>query len=140
MIPPNIALVALVLAMRVLLPIGGDVDELARAILHTDATWLEASWLVAIGYAEGSYRLGVVGDQGRARCVYQLHHVPERVLTDADLCTRIALRRLRHSMAACPATPLAEYAGAPCGSAVAGRISRHRDALRRRAFGAGLLP
>lgn len=124
-------------AMMILVPGGRDVVALARAIAESGATWEEATWLAAVGYREGSYRLGVVGDQGRARCVYQLHNAPVAVLTDARLCTRIALERFRYSARACPSAPLAAYAGARCGSQVAGRISRDRDALRRRMFGGG---
>lgn len=125
----------LAMAMLVLVPGGRDVVALARAIERSGATWDEATWLAAIGYREGSYRLGIVGDHGRARCTYQLHNAPVAVLTDADACTRIALSRLRDSARLCPSEPLAAYAGAPCGSRVAGRISRDRDALRRRMFG-----
>ena len=130
-----IPIVVLVIAMRSALPVGGDVELLARAILDSGASWEEATWLAAIGYREGSYRLGIVGDYGRARCVYQLHNAPERVLTNADACTRIALDRLRYSMRTCPSEPLAAYAGVRCHTRVAGRISRDRDALRRRMFG-----
>ena len=122
------------MAMRSLAPTG-DVDALAAAIAAEAHTWDEVTWAVGVAFRESSNRLGVVGDQGRALCTFQLHNAPRAVLTDAGRCTRIALRRLRHSMAACPSAPLAEYAGAPCASKVAGRISRDRDALRRRMFG-----
>lgn len=130
-------LAILLVAMFRMVPGGRDVEAIARAIVDAGATWTEATWLAAVGYREGSYQLGIVGDQGRALCTFQLHNAPREVLTDAGRCARIALRRLRHSMTACPSAPLAEYAGAPCASRVAGRISRDRDALRRRMFGGG---
>lgn len=123
----------LTLAMRLLAPTA-DVPVLAEAIVSSGATWDEATMLVAIAYREGSNRLGVVGDNGRALCVFQLHHAPRAVLTDAGACTRIALHSLRASSRLCPATPLAAYAGAPCGSETAQRISSDRDRLRRRVF------
>lgn len=128
---PDAAL--LVLLMRAL---GGgvDVEPLARAIVATDATWDEALWLVAIGQRESGYRLNAVGDQGAARCAYQLHRAPVAVLTDAALCTRLALHALRASVRLCPSMPLAAYAGARCGSDTAARITRDRDRLRQRAL------
>lgn len=129
--------ILLSLMMRVLHP-HADTAPLADAIVASGATWDEATWLVAIGYRESGYRLRAVGDHGRSRCAYQLQGVPLAVLTDAGLCTRLALRALRASMRLCPAQPLAAYAGAPCGSAIAGRISRDRDRLRQRAIAAVL--
>jgi hypothetical protein len=128
---PDEAVLSLVMAS---LAPTGDVPALAHAIATSGATWDEATMLVAIAFREGSNRLGVVGDNGRALCVFQLHHAPREVLTNAGACTRIALHSLRASVRLCPASPLAAYAGAPCGSAVAGRISRDRDRVRRRAF------
>lgn len=128
---PEEALISLV--MSSLAP-SGDVPALAHAIATSGATWDEATWLVAVAFREGSNRLGVIGDQGRARCVFQLHAAPVEVLTSAEACTRIALRRLRASARLCPSRPLAAYAGALCDSDTAGRISRDRDRVRRRAF------
>lgn len=126
---------AILFAAMMRLGTGGDVRALAEAIAASDATWDEATLLAAIAYRESSYRLRAVGDHGRSLCAYQLQGAPREVLTDAALCTRIALHSLRASARLCPSTPLAAYAGAPCGSLVAGRISRDRDALRRRMFG-----
>ena len=120
-----------VLAMRSL-AWTSDVDALAAAIMAEAQTWDEATLAVAVIFREASNRLNVIGDHGRARCAMQLHNAPREVLTDARLCVRIGLARLRDSMRLCPATPLASYAGAPCGSVVAGRISRDRDAVRKR--------
>lgn len=125
------------LMMRALAP-HADAAPLAEAIIAAGATWDEATWLVAIGYRESGYRMRAVGDYGRSLCVYQLQGAPRSVLVDVGLCTRIALHSLRASMRLCPAQPLAAYAGAPCGSAVAGRISRDRDRVRRRAIAAVL--
>lgn len=129
---PEAAIVAA--AMRLLAP-SGDVDALAAAIVAEARTWDEVTWAVGVAFREGSNRLGVVGDNGRALCVMQLHAAPREVLTDARLCVRIGLARLRASAALCPSTPLASYAGAPCGSALAGRLSRDRWRAGSRALG-----
>lgn len=134
----NLDAVLLATFMRALHPYAHDIPALASALaaeaVATNTPFPIALLAVSVGYHEGSYQLGIVGDKGRARCVYQLHQAPEAVLKDARLCTRIALARLRHSVEHCPATPLAEYAGAPCGSAVADRISRHRIRTACRAY------
>lgn len=127
---PDAAIIAL--AMRALVPHADS--ALAEAIVSSGATWDEAVWLVGIGYRESAYQLRAVGDQGRARCAYQLHRAPLAVLTDAGLCTRLALHALRASVRLCPTTPLAAYAGAPCGSDLADRISRDRARVARRAL------
>ena len=127
----------LTLAMRSL-AWTSDTDALAAAIAAEAQSWDEATLAVAIVFREASNRLNIVGDRGRALCAMQLHHAPREVLTDARLCVRIGLSRLRDSARLCPAQPLAAYAGAPCGSAVAGRISRDRDRLRQRAIAAVL--
>ncbi len=129
----NLDTAILMMAMRLLAPTS-DVPALAEAIVASGATWDEATMLVAIAYREGSNRLNVVGDHGRALSAFQLHHAPRAVLTDANLAVRIGLDRLRASARLCPATPLAAYAGAPCGSETAARISSDRDRLRRRVF------
>lgn len=129
----NLDTAILIMAMRLLAPTS-DVPALAAAIIASGATWDEATMLVAIAYREGSNRLGVIGDNGAARCVFQLHNAPREALTDAGVCTRIALHHLRASTRLCPSSPLAAYAGAPCGSRTAERISRDRDRLRRRVF------
>lgn len=123
----------LLLAMRTLNPYADP--ALAEAIVASGATWEEATWLVGIGYRESGYRLRAVGDRGRSLCAYQLQGAPRAVLTDAGLCTRLALRALRASAALCPTQPLAAYAGARCGSALAGRISRDRWRVGSRALG-----
>lgn len=127
----------LTLAMRAL-AWTSDTDALAAAIMAEAHTWDEATLAAAVVFREASNRLNIVGDRGRALCAMQLHHAPREVLTDARLCVRIGLQRLRASAELCPSQPLAAYAGAPCGSAVAGRISRDRDAVRRRAIAAVL--
>jgi hypothetical protein len=132
-----IDVVVLALMMRVLHP-SASVLPIAQAIVDAGATWDEATWMVAIGYRESSYQQSAVGDFGRSRCVYQLQGAPAAVLWDLGLCTRIALHSLRGSMRLCPAQPLAAYAGVRCGSKTAVRISRDRDALRRRAIAAVL--
>lgn len=121
------------LAMR-LLAWTADVDALAAATATEARTWGEVTFVIGMAYREGSNRLGVVGDQGRALCTMQLHHAPRAVLTDARLCIRIGLERLRASRALCPSAPLAAYAGARCGSEHADRISRDRWRVGSRAL------
>lgn len=127
-----IAIAIVLLLMRALHPYAPDAPALAAAIVEEGATWEEAHLMVAIAYREGSFRLGVVGDQGHALCTYQLHGAPRAVLRDARLCTRIALARLRDARRLCPAQPLAAYAGARCGTKLAARISCDRLRLARR--------
>lgn len=127
---------AVVLAAMRLLAWTGDTDALAAAVMAEARSWDEVELAVGVLYREGSNRLGVVGDHGRARCAMQLHAAPAAVLTDARLCVRIGLERMRASRALCPGAPLAAYAGLPCGSERAARISRDRlrigrEALRR---------
>lgn len=122
------------LAMRSLVPHGGDVPVLARALVDSGANQDEIEWLSAMAFREGSFRLGVIGDNGKALCVYQLHRAPIAVLTDADLCTKIALKRFRDSRKLCPAQPLAAYAGARCGSELADRISKDRRRVADRMY------
>jgi len=105
------------------------------AIVAEARTWDEVTWAVGVAYREGSNRLGVVGDQGRARCVMQLHAAPRAVLTDARLCVRIGLARLRQAAELCPGTPLAAYAGERCGSRRAAWLSRDRWRVGSRAIG-----
>ncbi len=135
----NLDSIIIALLMRTLSPHAPDIPALADAIVGEGATWEEAVLMVAVAYREGSFQLGVVGDQGRALCTYQLHAAPRAVLTDARLCTRIALHRLRDARRLCPAQPLAAYAGARCGTPLAARISYDRLRLAckvaRRAFG-----
>ncbi len=129
---PDAALIPM--AMRAPAPTG-DLDAPAAAIAAEAHTWDEVTWAVGVAFRESSNRLGAVGDQGRALCAMQLHAAPREVLTDARLCVRIGLARLRASAALCPSSPLAAYAGAPCGSAHAGRISRDRWRVGVRALG-----
>lgn len=123
------------LAMFVLAP-SRDVPALAEALAEEARSFDEVIFGVGVVFRESSNRLGVVGDGGRSLCAYQLQGAPRAVLTDARLCTRIGLARLRASWALCPDAPLAAYAGVRCGSVTAKRISRDRwrvgaGALRR---------
>ena len=115
-----------------------DTDALAAAIAAEAQTWDEVTWAVGVTFRESSNRLNILGDQGRARCAMQLHRAPREVLTDARLCVRIGLQRLRASRELCPSAPLAAYAGAPCGSSHADRISRDRWRVGARAIAAVL--
>lgn len=138
------ALAAVLALMMMWLAPTRDVPALARAVAVEARSWDEATLAVAVIFREGSNRLNIVGDCDRAgqnckaRCPMQLHNAPREVLHDAGLCVRIGLSRLRASAELCPSQPLAAYAGAPCGSAVAGRISRDRDRVRRRVIAAVL--
>lgn len=123
--------IVLLLLMRALVPGAPDAPALASAIVASGATWDEATWLVGIAYRESGFRLNAVGDQGRAKCAMQVHHAPREALTDANVCVRAGLYILRASMRLCPSQPLAAYAGARCGSDVAGRITRDRDRVRK---------
>ena len=125
--------VLLALAMRTL-AWTSDTDALAEAIAQEARTWGEVVLAVGVAFREGSNRLGVVGDQGRALCTMQLHRVPRAVLTDARLCIRIGLERIRASAALCPSAPLAAYAGLRCGDERAARISADRERVGRRAL------
>lgn len=96
------------------------------------------AWLVAIAYRESSLRNDAVGDNGRARCLFQLWAAPTEVLTDAELCTRIAMARLRESARACgKKNLLGVFAAGPhgCTSEAAKRISNDRLWLARRLLG-----
>lgn len=132
----NLMVVALVAGMRIVRPEGGDVEEIAEGIAQTDADVYEATMLAAIAWREGGFNLGIIGDGGRAFGTWQLHNVPRSVLADAGKAARRALFVLRYSIAHCKEAPLAAYAGAPCGSKVADRISRDREFIRQKMFGA----
>lgn len=107
-----------------------------RPLFAYDETRIKtAAYLVSVAFRESSLRPGAIGDQGRARCLFQLWAAPVEVLSDAELCTRIALERLRESAHACGAeNMLGVYAAGPagCSSAKAKRISRDRRALAER--------
>ena len=91
----------------------------AQAIVASGATWDEAMWLVAIGFRESSYRLNAVWETAGLALRLSTPGRAGRVLTDVGACTRIALPRSA-SAALCPCAALAAYAGAPCGSKIAG--------------------
>lgn len=112
-----------------------DVPALADAIAAEARTWEEVVLAIGVAFREGGNRLGIVGDNGRALCTMQLHHAPRAVLTDARLCVRIGLARLRESAERCPATPLAGYAGAACGGRRAAWFSVDRPRVGARALG-----
>jgi hypothetical protein len=87
-----------------------------------------ASLLVSIAFNESSFHNDAIGDQGRALCMFQLWHTSRDVLLDPELCTRIALDRLRASFRRCKDNQLGIYAGGPrgCMNSRTKRITRHR--------------
>lgn len=138
----------LLAAMGSISPEGRDDREaIARAIASTDATDVEARWLVAIAWRESSFRAAAVGDAGASFCWAQIHMGATRTRegwTGADLaadparCALVALRVLRSSLASCAALPeddrIAAYASGSCRSPRGRRVSRDRAAVARRAF------
>lgn len=91
-----------------------------------------AAYMTAVAWRESNFKLDALGDFGRARCAFQLHGAPKEVLTDARLCTSIALERMRSSMRSCGAENLLGiYASGKCSSEAAKRISRDRMMLAR---------
>ncbi|HXG69945.1 MAG TPA: hypothetical protein VNJ04_04950 [Gemmatimonadaceae bacterium] len=94
-----------------------------------------AAFMVSVAFRESSLRNGAIGDHGNARCMFQLWNAPSGVLTDPELCARIALVRMRESARACGKdNMLGLYAVGPkgCSSEHAKRISRDRRALAER--------
>ena len=136
------------MAMAVLAP-QRDTTDLAMAITtvvesepplfaHDESRVKTASLVVAVAFRESSFRNDAVGDHGRARCAFQLWDTSDEVLSDPEMCTRIAMSRLRESLQACgPRNMLGIYAAGPrgCVSEHAKRISADRLWLARRIAG-----
>jgi hypothetical protein len=94
-----------------------------------------AAFVTAVAFRESSLRNDAIGDHGHALCMFQLWAAPRTVLTDPELCARIAMQRLRESMLACGAgNELGIYAAGPkgCSSAHAKRISADRMHMAHR--------
>lgn len=107
-----------------------------------------AAWLVAIAFRESSLRADAVGDHVGGKptsfCAFQIHlpggsktregWTGAEIAEDAAKCVTVAMRLLRASMRACPASPLAWYAAGPsgCENVRAQRISRDRMAIAQR--------
>ena len=83
-----------------------------------------AALLSVMAWHESRFRMGVVGDHGRAFCAMQIHG-GEWLARDPIGCVRTALKMLKISAAACPEAPIAAYAGG-CNYPSARRISKHR--------------
>jgi hypothetical protein len=144
-----VVVIAWVLAMMAMVAPGRDHGRLGSAIAEValsepplfagdDDRRRTAALLVAVAFRESSLRADAIGDQGRARCAFQLWGAPAEALTDPALCTRMAVARLRESMRACGAlNPLGTYAAGPggCASERAARISRDRMWLAKRLAG-----
>lgn len=71
---------------------------------------LEAARMVVLAWRESRFVPDAEGDGHAALCAFQLQHAPKRVLRDLRLCTEIAVKRLRVSVAANPDHPFAVYA------------------------------
>lgn len=141
----------LLAAMERLAPDVGRDDRhaIAAAIAESDASDLEAEWLVAIAFRESTFRADAVGDHDTSFCWAQVHFPGGRrtregwsgneLAGDAGRCATVALRILRTSFSACGALPqrerLAAFAAGSCSSLRGRRLSRDRDAMRVRAFG-----
>jgi hypothetical protein len=108
----------------------------APPLFRDDATRMRtAALMTAVAFRESSFRNDAVGDHGRALCMFQLWDTSRDVLTDPELCARIALQRMRESMRACGLdNALGIYAAGPhgCASPHAKRISRDRMAIAYR--------
>jgi hypothetical protein len=152
-------MLALVLAMMLSLAPNRDHSDLGGAIARAvdagdplfrdDATKTKtAALLVAVAFREGSLGLRVEGDLVRGKptswCTMQINLSPgwptregwsgEQLRDDPAKCIAVGMRLLRDSFRACPAYPLAIYAGGPggCSSPRAQRISNDRVALAKR--------
>jgi hypothetical protein len=129
-------------AMFTLAP-GRDHSELGTAIAKVvleepplfkgdESRIRTASLMTAIAFRESSFRNAAIGDHGHALCAFQLWDTPRDVLTDPELCTRIALQRMRQSIRACGLdNALGIYAAGPegCSSPHAKRISNDRMSI-----------
>jgi hypothetical protein len=111
----------------------GDAKTVAHAIAYVaehdepiPGTTREhtAAILTVMAWHESRFRMGVVGDNGRAFCAMQIHG-GEWLAKSPIGCVRTALKMLRLSAESCPQAPLAAYAGG-CNSPPARRISAHR--------------
>ena len=136
------------MAMNVMAP-NRDHEPLARALatvaeteeplFRNDESRIKTiSLLLSVSFRESSFRNDAVGDHGRARCAFQLWDTSDEVLSDPEMCTRIAMSRLRESLQVCgPRNMLGIYAAGPrgCESEHAKRISADRLWLARRIAG-----
>jgi hypothetical protein len=127
------AVLALVAALHRDAPRAGDVQAVSAAIAHVVAHdplppgWTPryaAAALVVTAWDESRFRMGVVGDGGRARCAMQVWG-PESLARDPVACVRWALAIMREGYRVCPEVPLAPYCGG-CRGLRARDIARHR--------------
>lgn len=139
-------LIFTILAWMNLLAPGRQHGEMATAIasviiedaplFRDDESKLRtAAFVVAVGFRESSLRNDAIGDHGRALCMFQLWDTSRDVLTNPELCARIAMQRMRESIRACgTGNELGLYAVGPkgCASEHAKRISRDRMGIARR--------
>ncbi len=122
---------------------------IAESIVRAGATEREQEWLAAVAYRESGFRVDALGDHGGSFSAFQIH-LPHGARTaegwtGPELCADpyraavVALRMMRQSFSACAWLPegerLAAYARGSCNSPQGQRLSRDRDAVRRRMFG-----
>lgn len=103
------------------------------AIVSTDATAHEQRLLLSIAWHESGMRwdvgqCDVTGDRGRALGFWQTHTRDRSVCEDFRYAARVALRRVRASLAACSHLPMAERLAVY----TSGSCDRGREASRRR--------
>ena len=107
---------------------------IALEIARVSDSLEDAAAHVVIAWEEGRLIPNAIGDHGKALCVDQLQHAPAVVLRDLRACIELGAKRLRASMAACPAHPFAPYASGSC--ALSHRLSAVRQALSDRLLAA----
>jgi hypothetical protein len=107
----------------------GDAKAVAAAISQVATTREDACDLALFAAWEGGNQLHIVGDQGRAFGVWQLHGFPPRVAFDPVQAARAWLQVAAASRTMCRALPPEEQLAAlVSGSCDRGREqSRHRD-------------
>lgn len=89
-----------------------------------------AALVVAIMFRESSFRHGVIS-KTHDHCEMQIHRRAD-LDDDREKCVRVGLKMLRASIAACPSSPLAAYAGFSCSSAKGQWISQDRGGIAKR--------
>jgi hypothetical protein len=108
----------IVLHMAMAIAPGAEHTQDAHIIIQTIANMSqskhEAAILLIQAWRESRFNKNAIGDKGKALGPWQLHRVPNEVLTNLPLATRITLARLRESNTLCPAHPLATYAKGNC--------------------------
>lgn len=117
-------------ARRLADAIDRAVDRDGPLFVGADGARQTRALMVAVAWRESSFRLDVVGDQGRSMCAFQILNGPRSLLADVDACTTRGLAMMRESFAACSTLPVAErlagYARGSCTRDDGRAISRDR--------------